>query len=90
MINADDTPLDAPGREGSTPCCQILHLLHKHRDTGMPSADLQVFLGLSRTDLIQALRGLQARHRIVPIGRGTAARWWLAQYAPTTQTQDAA
>ena len=75
--------LDAPhGTEGSATCCHILLLLHKHSTHGLPAADLQLFLGLSRTDLDQALRGLRLRYRITFVGgRGTAGRWMLQQHA---------
>lgn len=72
----------AHGTEGSPTCCQILLLLHKHSAHGLPASDLQVFLGLSRADLEQALRGLRLRHRITFVGgHGTAGRWMLQQHA---------
>jgi hypothetical protein len=80
----EPTAIETPGhgREGSATCCHILMLLHRHPTNGLPAADIQVFLGLARQDLEQALFGLRTRRRIVNIGsRGSAGRWVLAQHA---------
>lgn len=81
MTDAPNLPQLTPGQEGHAMACAALMLLHRHQHAGLPTRDIQVFLGLDRKTADQVLGGLESRGRITCQGRGTGARWVLTRYA---------